>query len=92
MPSLVHSDEDRRAMLDALRLDSVEDLLVDIPSSLRLKGLDIEPGLSEVEVTARMRQLAGRSPYLQSVHVAAAADRIGQIVPALITAATANSL
>jgi tRNA-2-methylthio-N6-dimethylallyladenosine synthase len=37
-------------------------------------------------------QLTGRSPYLQSVHVAAAAERIGEIVPALITAASANSL
>jgi tRNA-2-methylthio-N6-dimethylallyladenosine synthase len=37
-------------------------------------------------------QLAGRSPYLQSVHVAAAAERIGEIVRALITAASANSL
>jgi tRNA-2-methylthio-N6-dimethylallyladenosine synthase len=37
-------------------------------------------------------QLAGRSPYLQSVHVAAAKERIGEIVPALITAASANSL
>lgn len=37
-------------------------------------------------------QLAGRSPYLQSVHVEAAAERIGEIVPALITAASANSL
>ena len=37
-------------------------------------------------------QLAGRSPYLQSVHVAAAAERIGEIVSALITAASANSL
>jgi tRNA-2-methylthio-N6-dimethylallyladenosine synthase len=37
-------------------------------------------------------QLIGRSPYLQSVHVAAAPERIGEIVPALITAASANSL
>jgi tRNA-2-methylthio-N6-dimethylallyladenosine synthase len=37
-------------------------------------------------------QLAGRSPYLQSVHITAAAERIGEIVPVLITAATANSL
>jgi tRNA-2-methylthio-N6-dimethylallyladenosine synthase len=37
-------------------------------------------------------QLAGRSPYLQSVHVKAAPERIGEIVPALITAARANSL
>jgi tRNA-2-methylthio-N6-dimethylallyladenosine synthase len=38
------------------------------------------------------RQLVGRSPFLQSVHVTAAADRIGQIVPARISAATVNSL
>jgi tRNA-2-methylthio-N6-dimethylallyladenosine synthase len=37
-------------------------------------------------------QLVGRSPFLQSVHVGAAADRIGQIVPARISAATVNSL
>ena len=37
-------------------------------------------------------QLIGRSPYLQSVHVAAAAERIGKILPALITGAGANSL
>jgi tRNA-2-methylthio-N6-dimethylallyladenosine synthase len=38
------------------------------------------------------RQLVGRSPFLQSVHVTAAAGRIGQIVPARISAATVNSL
>ncbi|MBV9201070.1 MAG: tRNA (N6-isopentenyl adenosine(37)-C2)-methylthiotransferase MiaB [Alphaproteobacteria bacterium] len=37
-------------------------------------------------------QLVGRSPYLQSVHLAAPADRMGDIVPVLITAASANSL
>jgi tRNA-2-methylthio-N6-dimethylallyladenosine synthase len=37
-------------------------------------------------------QLVGRSPYLQSVHIAAAADRIGNIMPALIIGATTNSL
>lgn len=37
-------------------------------------------------------QLVGRSPYLQSVHVAARTHRIGDIVPVLITGATNNSL
>ncbi len=37
-------------------------------------------------------QLVGRSPYLQSVHVAAEARRVGEIVPALISAAGQNSL
>lgn len=37
-------------------------------------------------------QLVGRSPYLQSVHLAAPEDCIGEIVPALISGAGANSL
>jgi tRNA-2-methylthio-N6-dimethylallyladenosine synthase len=37
-------------------------------------------------------QLVGRSPYLQSVHAAAAGDRVGEIVPMLIRAAEPNSL
>jgi tRNA-2-methylthio-N6-dimethylallyladenosine synthase len=37
-------------------------------------------------------QLIGRSPYLQSVHVAAEPSLIGRIIPALISGANANSL
>jgi len=37
-------------------------------------------------------QMIGRSPYLQSIHVAAAAERIGEIVPVLISEASTNSL
>ena len=37
-------------------------------------------------------QLVGRSPYLQSVHIDAAPDRIGDIVPVLIERAEPNSL
>ncbi|HZU88528.1 MAG TPA: tRNA (N6-isopentenyl adenosine(37)-C2)-methylthiotransferase MiaB [Stellaceae bacterium] len=37
-------------------------------------------------------QLVGRSPYLQSVHVSAAAERRGEIVATRITAAGQNSL
>jgi tRNA-2-methylthio-N6-dimethylallyladenosine synthase len=37
-------------------------------------------------------QLVGRSPYLQSVHVEAASDRIGDIVPVLIERVDTNSL
>jgi tRNA-2-methylthio-N6-dimethylallyladenosine synthase len=37
-------------------------------------------------------QLVGRSPYLQSVHAEAAAERIGEIVPVMIGAVQPNSL
>ena len=37
-------------------------------------------------------QLVGRSPYLQSVHLPAAAERIGDIVPVLISGSGRNSV
>jgi tRNA-2-methylthio-N6-dimethylallyladenosine synthase len=37
-------------------------------------------------------QLVGRSPYLQSVHLPAAPDRVGDVVPVLISGAGQNSL
>ena len=40
----------------------------------------------------RAGQLAGRSPYMQAVHVAAPAELLGEIVPVEITAAHAVSL
>jgi tRNA-2-methylthio-N6-dimethylallyladenosine synthase len=40
----------------------------------------------------RTGQLVGRSPYLQSVHLEAAGEEIGDIVPVLIAAAGQNSL
>jgi tRNA-2-methylthio-N6-dimethylallyladenosine synthase len=40
----------------------------------------------------RQGQLVGRSPYLQPVHIAATADRIGEVIPVMITGATSNSL
>ncbi|HYZ40170.1 MAG TPA: MiaB/RimO family radical SAM methylthiotransferase, partial [Stellaceae bacterium] len=40
----------------------------------------------------RQGQLVGRSPYLQAVHIAATADRIGEVIPVIVTGATSNSL
>lgn len=40
----------------------------------------------------RAGQLVGRSPYLQSVHLEAAGEEIGKIVPVMVAAAGQNSL
>jgi tRNA-2-methylthio-N6-dimethylallyladenosine synthase len=40
----------------------------------------------------REGQLVGRSPYLQSVHIITAPEHIGEIIPARIIGASANSL
>jgi glycine dehydrogenase subunit 1 len=61
LPYLVHSQEDRQKMLTALGVESMEQLLVDIPAGLRGDGLDLPPGLSEAETWARVTELAGHN-------------------------------
>ena len=56
-----HTDGDRRRMLDALGLDSVDELFAGIPPAVRAGGLDLPPGLSEVELAAELMALAGRN-------------------------------
>jgi glycine dehydrogenase subunit 1 len=65
MAYLVHSAADREEMLDALGARSIEDLLPDVPSRLRLDGLGLAPGLSEQETMARLRALAGRNQVFE---------------------------
>ncbi len=48
-------------MLAALGANDFEDLLRDVPRGLRLRGLELAPGLSELETMARVGALAGRN-------------------------------
>jgi glycine dehydrogenase subunit 1 len=61
VPYLVYSEKDRSEMLAALGVGSMDDLLVDIPSSLRIESLDLPAGLSELETMALVASLAGRN-------------------------------
>src|SRR6266704_4554043 len=61
LPYLVHSPEDRTAMLETIGVRSMEDLLVDIPQSLRLESLQLPNGLSEFETMAQVKALADRN-------------------------------
>ena len=54
-----HTEDDTRQMLDRLGTGSVEDLFADIPEELRQSAdLELPPGLSEMEVEARLQRLA----------------------------------
>jgi glycine dehydrogenase subunit 1 len=56
------TDADREAMLAAIGVDSVEELFRDVPAGVRLqRELDLEPPLSEQEITAHLEALAARN-------------------------------
>jgi len=54
-------EEDRASMLEAIGVQSMDDLLVDIPKSLRIGALDLPDGLSEFETMSQVASLAARN-------------------------------
>lgn len=62
MRYIPNTEQDRRQMLDAMGVASVEELFRDIPDALRLKRpLKIPPALAEAELVKRLRALAARN-------------------------------
>ena len=57
-----NTDADKKRMLESIGASSVEDLFVDIPKELRLdRPLNIADGLSELEVSKHLWELAGKN-------------------------------
>ena len=63
-----NTKEQRLDMLKAIGLSSMEDLFVDIPQEVRLKGeLEIPQGKSELEVKREMEDLAGKNRVFRTI-------------------------
>ena len=58
MTFIPHSDEDRKAMLEAIGIKSVEELFQDVPERVRFPDLNLPPALSEMEVRWELEALA----------------------------------
>ena len=84
------TEEDRRAMLDAIGARSVDDLFGDVPASLRLGApLDLPAGMGEIEIERELAALAAKNMAADQVpgflgagayrhHVPAAVDYLVQ--------------
>jgi glycine dehydrogenase subunit 1 len=81
------TDADRREMLAAIGVESIEALFADVPAQLRLAGgLGLEPGRSEQEVYAELRALAQRNVSTEDELSFVGAGMYDTYVPALIDA------
>jgi glycine dehydrogenase subunit 1 len=79
------TDADRRAMLDAIGVMSVEELFADVPGALRLdRPLALPAGLSELEVYEHLRELAARNVSADDELCFLGAGMYDHYVPALI--------
>jgi len=62
MSYVLNTPADRQAMLEQIGAKSVDELFASIPAELRLKrALNVSAGLTEIELTQHMQELAGRN-------------------------------
>src|SRR3979490_901278 len=90
MPYLVHSPEDRAAMLATIGAGSMEPLLADIPASLRIRRLDLPDGLREPEAMGRIRALAGRNRVFEDRLTFRGGGVYRRFIPAAVPAVTSK--
>jgi glycine dehydrogenase subunit 1 len=87
-----HTDDDVREMLEACGLTSLDDLFAHLPADVLLEGgLDIDEGLSEMELGAEMRRLAARNLSADDLECFAGGGAYDHYVPALVWALAGRS-
>jgi glycine dehydrogenase subunit 1 len=87
-----HTDDDIRAMLEAIGLDSLDGLFSEIPASVRLeRPLDLPEGVSEQEILADLKALAARNRSAEDLVCFAGGGAYDHYVPAVVWALAGRS-
>src|SRR5437879_13054888 len=73
-------------MLETIGVRAMNDLLVDIPQSLRLESLQLPDGLSEVETMAQLSTLAARNRVYPDRLTFRGGGVYGRFIPAALAA------
>jgi glycine dehydrogenase subunit 1 len=77
-----HTDDDRRHMLDAIGIKTVDELFADIPSNVRADGLNLAPPAPEQELARDLEALAARNRLPRTSFLGAGVYR--HYVPAVV--------
>ncbi|MGA2014043.1 MAG: aminomethyl-transferring glycine dehydrogenase subunit GcvPA [Solirubrobacteraceae bacterium] len=86
------TDADRREMLDAIGVASVDELFADVPESLRLRRpLALDDGRAEQEVYDELRGLAARNTSTEDELCFLGAGMYDHYVPSLVDSITSRS-
>jgi len=77
-------------MLETIGVESMDDLLVDIPQSLRLESLQLPNGLSELETMAQVQALADRNRVYPDRLTFRGGGVYRRFIPAAVSAVTSK--
>src|SRR5439155_16604670 len=85
MRYIPHTDADVAAMLGAIGLRSLDDLVAHIPAALRQRAtLDVPNGLGEADVTARLSALASKNRVAPGLLCFAGAGAYPHFIPSVV--------
>lgn len=80
-----NTDEDRAQMLSKLGVSGVDELFDSIPAELKLeRRLKLPEGMSEMEVAALMKNLAGRNAYCEEYACFLGAGAYDHFIPSVV--------
>lgn len=81
-----HTEADRRRMLDAIGVESTDDLFADIPAAVRASAWGVPPPLAEQEVRAELQRLSEANRLPEVSFLGAGVYR--HLVPAVVSEVT----
>lgn len=91
MSYVPHTETDREAMLETIGVESVEELLADIPHSVRDPVLDLPPPLSEMEILAELREMSEQNADLDHYDCFLGTGAYNHFVPSVVDAVLSRS-
>ncbi|NPV70831.1 MAG: aminomethyl-transferring glycine dehydrogenase subunit GcvPA [Firmicutes bacterium] len=92
MDYIPHTDRDRRRMMDAIGVKSIDELFADIPEQVKFKRrLEIPEGMSELEVYNLLYGLSKKNANLNDVVCFLGAGAYDHYVPATVDHVTSRS-
>ncbi|MBX9689585.1 MAG: aminomethyl-transferring glycine dehydrogenase subunit GcvPA [Candidatus Obscuribacterales bacterium] len=90
-PYLPHTKDDREQMLRSIGARTFEELLSHIPQEIRVKELNIAPGLSELELSDYVRKLAEKNKSCSQVSSFLGGGVYRRYVPAAVPSMVSRS-
>jgi glycine dehydrogenase subunit 1 len=84
MSYIPHTDSDRAAMLAEIGVETVGDLFLDVPESVRYPELKLLPPLSEMEILAELRSISEENADLDHYACFLGAGAYNHFVPSVV--------
>jgi glycine dehydrogenase subunit 1 len=83
---IANTDQDRRAMLDAIGASNIAELFEVVPESLRFPQVELPPPLSEAELLRELNRLARQNANAQTHAIFLGAGAYNHFVPSAVDA------